>query len=929
MDFPLDVVTELSIDGSWVDVSADTRHADGVQITRGRSDEANAAEPSHCEVTLDNRSGKYSARNPSSPYYGLIGRNTPMRVRVPSSEPCYLLMTGCQESHAYTADHSSLDIVNDLDVRVDLEPHTWRPVSAGGYGLAQKYRNSASLAASSGVEFSRSWVLWLTATGHLSFRWSPDGTTLLTAESTVAVPDTPGRMAVRVALDVNNGSGGKTVTFYTASTIVGPWGVLGSPVTTTGTTTIFSGTADLEVGRASYDETTDRYLQGRVYRFQVRNNAGFLVTSPDWTAQDSFDHWHVDGQGREWNYPNAVVVNPSARFHGEVSVWPPKWDKTGRDKYTPIQGYGILHRLSQGQPPLRSVLYRVLSALPSAVAYWPCEDGEDATNLASAIPGGPPMTFLGDIETASFSDFKASDPLPTASGKQWVGTVPRYTSTGYTQLRWLMHIPAEGVGGGVGVWTEVARIRSFGTAPLWKVSVSDAGSWRVQAYDSEDAQIMDSGGLLTYTANGKLLRVSLSLDHSGATVKWNLTMLEVGQSEGLDASGTLGSRTVGRVQRVALNTGGTMQDVAMGHVVLQNEITSIFDLANEMTAYAGETATQRVVRICREEGLPVEIVGDVHQSTRLGAQTSATLLELLREVETADMGVLYEPRGFFGLAYRTRDSLYAQDATLTLDYSAGTINDIEPVEDDQGSVNDITVTRIDGSSQRAELTEGPLSVLPPPDGIGRYDNEVQISVERDADLSQQAAWRLHMGTVDEARYPTIGILLESEPFRDSSVLAQSAVAVDVGDRLVITNPEEGIGPPEDIQQIAQGYVEVLTRFGWSITYNCSPGSVWDVAVWDDSAGPGEARYSTSGTYLEADVNSAATSLAVDTPKGPVWGTVDLPYDLMLGGERVRVTAVSGTGRAQNLTVQRGINGILKSHAMGTEVRLFQPAVYAL
>jgi hypothetical protein len=367
----------------------------------------------------------------------------------------------------------------------------------------------------------------------------------------------------------------------------------------------------------------------------------------------------------------------------------------------------------------------------------------------------------------------------------------------------------------------------------------------------------------------------------------------------------------------------------MGHVVLQNEITSIFDLANEMTAYAGETATQRVVRICREEGLPVEIVGDVHQSTRLGAQTSATLLELLREVETADMGVLYEPRGFFGLAYRTRDSLYAQDATLTLDYSAGTINDIEPVEDDQGSVNDITVTRIDGSSQRAELTEGPLSVLPPPDGIGRYDNEVQISVERDADLSQQAAWRLHMGTVDEARYPTIGILLESEPFRDSSVLAQSAVAVDVGDRLVITNPEEGIGPPEDIQQIAQGYVEVLTRFGWSITYNCSPGSVWDVAVWDDSAGPGEARYSTSGTYLEADVNSAATSLAVDTPKGPVWGTVDLPYDLMLGGERVRVTAVSGTGRAQNLTVQRGINGILKSHAMGTEVRLFQPAVYAL
>lgn len=33
-------------------------------------------------LVLNNRHGRYSPRNPQSPYYGRIGRNTPIRVRV-------------------------------------------------------------------------------------------------------------------------------------------------------------------------------------------------------------------------------------------------------------------------------------------------------------------------------------------------------------------------------------------------------------------------------------------------------------------------------------------------------------------------------------------------------------------------------------------------------------------------------------------------------------------------------------------------------------------------------------------------------------------------------------------------------------------------------------------------------------------------------
>uniref|UniRef100_UPI000592B1C1 hypothetical protein n=1 Tax=Nocardiopsis salina TaxID=245836 RepID=UPI000592B1C1 len=80
--FPPRLTTELYLGGEWVDISGDVRAEEPVQITRGRADEASQADPSSCSLTLDNRGGKYSPHNPLSPYYGQLGKNTPVRVRV-------------------------------------------------------------------------------------------------------------------------------------------------------------------------------------------------------------------------------------------------------------------------------------------------------------------------------------------------------------------------------------------------------------------------------------------------------------------------------------------------------------------------------------------------------------------------------------------------------------------------------------------------------------------------------------------------------------------------------------------------------------------------------------------------------------------------------------------------------------------------------
>ena len=67
---------------------------DEIVIRRGRSDEQTQTEPSTCTVTVNNCAGRFTPRNPAGPYYGLIGRNTPLRVRVNAGFGVYTRFTG-------------------------------------------------------------------------------------------------------------------------------------------------------------------------------------------------------------------------------------------------------------------------------------------------------------------------------------------------------------------------------------------------------------------------------------------------------------------------------------------------------------------------------------------------------------------------------------------------------------------------------------------------------------------------------------------------------------------------------------------------------------------------------------------------------------------------------------------------------------------
>jgi len=92
----------------------------------------------------------------------------------------------------------------------------------------------------------------------------------------------------------------------------------------------------------------------------------------------------------------------------------------------------------------------------------------------------------------------------------------------------------------------------------------------------------------------------------------------------------------------------------------------------------------------------------------------------------------------------------------------------------------------------------------------------------------------------------------------------------------------------------------------------------------DAAGD---RYDTGGSTLAAAIDSSATSLSVATTVGPVWTSADGSFDIVIGGERMTVTAVAGGSSPQTFTVTRSVNLVTKAHAAGAAVELADPIVY--
>jgi hypothetical protein len=149
--------------------------------------------------------------------------------------------------------------------------------------------------------------------------------------------------------------------------------------------------------------------------------------------------------------------------------------------------------------------------------------------------------------------------------------------------------------------------------------------------------------------------------------------------------------------------------------------------------------------------VPIAITGT--SDTPMGPQGLDTFVNLLRECETTDDGVLYDGRGP-GLAYTARTVRYNATQVVTADMAADPpqVDDpFAPVDDDQRDRNLVKVDRKNGSSATYEDATGPLGTQ----AIGTYDSTVTVNTNTDDGLLFRAAWEVQKGTVDAPyRHPS-------------------------------------------------------------------------------------------------------------------------------------------------------------------------------
>jgi hypothetical protein len=869
---PLPIAVEISLDGtSWTDITGDVRSADQIQITRGRSDWGQQTDPGRCSFSLDNRDGKYSPRNPESPYYGQIGRNTPVRISIETGDNALWLPGNTSSDTCAASDTAVLDITGDIDVRLDATLLNWNladgPLGTGTTSVLTELIGKYNIA--DGVN-QRSWTL-VTQDGSLMFIWSEDGTAAtgytVTCSETLPVPPT-GRVAVRVTLDVNNGSGGFTCRFYTSDTIDGVWTQLGDTETGGATTSIFNSNTFLQIGNAyrGYDYTPPK---GYVHAAEVRNGIdGTIVANPIFANETVGVSSFVDEAGITWSLSGGLgeITNRKVRFVGEISSWTPEWDTGGFDVITRVEASGVLRRLSQGVTPAKSPVYREFTSpfRENVIAYWPMEDGSEATSIASAFDGHPAMSIIGTVTPAAYSEWTASDPVLTIGTGSLKVNVPTYTETDYIFTRVFVAVPAAGV-------AAEQRLYSFtqtGTAKIWSLYVNTNGSLALRAYNDDGTEILNTGYFL-FAVNGDKKSVGIELTQDGSDIDYRIVSYDLTDStlNSYDLSvitGTLTGYSVGRVTQFRFGEDGLMNDTAFGHLALSDSSTGLVSATNAQIGWVGEKAAARVHRLGIEENISAYTTAFGDQ--QMGVQARNTIIDLLRNAEDVDQGILGEQRDILGVKLVQRTSLYNQEPTLTLDYegSDGLVAPLDPVDDDQHVTNDVTVTREGGSFSRATLTTGALSTQDPPNGIGVYDTAHTYHLYDDDQPPHHSGWLLHRGTWDETRFPQVTVDLANAP---ASIT--DALLTDFGCLVRITNPPAWL-PPGNIDLLVQGYTERFDQYHWTITYNCVPYGPYNVAHEAESPQSLYTHVDTDGSELVEDLTTTETEVDVQVTDGPEW-----------------------------------------------------------
>jgi hypothetical protein len=582
-----------------------------------------------------------------------------------------------------------------------------------------------------------------------------------------------------------------------------------------------------------------------------------------------------------------------------VNEWPTRWAPGALDCVTPIKCSGVLRRLQKGDA-LADPMERAIFAESGLLGYWRMYDPVGSTGFVSALPGGGPPMLAAMVEP----DY-AVVTQPPGGGEDLAARL----NDSYVQTQ-VMNVAAP--------WSFEFSLRRPEDAV-------------------DDYPILYLSFLLDGVST--LLGVTAAPAADATTELWYhyyVTGEQVGSDAVISAwrngearpGVTYAGQTLGSLNRLSSNTQSALDDYSLAEVAVYSGTAADYAThSSALQAHVGEMAHERIIRECGYSGIPIQC--SAAQSTVLGPQPTGTLIDVLRDAERADMGVLYEAG--WGLGYQPLRDRYDAPVSMALDFDEGHVDgEPEPADDDATLVNRWKVTRDGGLFAVEEDETSRLGIQA--GGPGLYADSVTVNVQSDDQLPHHARWRIHRDTLDEDRWPQIDFNFATI---GGQALIPTWVTLGYGARITLDNPPPQVNQAQ-INLVIEGKRQFFNSLKWTASINASPASTYQVARYGTS--PQYIRYDTRGSTLTADVSDSATSWSVTVASGyPLWVTTAThpdrfapagqPMYLLVGGVVYECTAIVGASSPQTFTVVRLATD--KTHLAGAPIRVYQSPIYGL
>jgi hypothetical protein len=616
--------------------------------------------------------------------------------------------------------------------------------------------------------------------------------------------------------------------------------------------------------------------------------------------------------------PARVTIDTSLRWTGTLSRLAPTRPNGGVRRVN-FSGGGAVRSINIGTMPLISALTSTILAM-SPTVYLPLIDGPLATLAGTPIASGT----AGDLHGVRFGqvDGPAGDTrkLPEFVGDSVGGDVAWSVDINPpTPTSWTIDLAVKGTRQ-AGAFSSF-DILSWRTAPdsdtevYWQLGVTYNGG----ASDPDDVR------LFGYAVYGSPF---LTLDLTSKVVLdglWHYVRVSVSSTAGtttatvrVDGTSVSGSATmpaggIGQIGFVSQSP-SVLKSGSVGHVAVYPS-SAPASTYSAFQGWVGETTVDRFDRLCTEQG--IDDTPMYWSDTPMGAQPVGTIGDVLMDIVRTDGGLLFEdPDGT--LRFRSVGWVYNTTGTQL------SVNDdlrppLEQIIADRVVRNDVTASRAQGSSARYEVTTGPMAVT---SGYGRIAATVNVNPQDDDSLSDYAAFYAHAWTLNEAGYGKIVV------YCDAADLPLATVnGIDIGSVITLAGmpPIDDPNPP---RLLVIGMTESVTNHRRLLTLAVRSATPYDVGILNSTwalAG----RLDCLGSTTSGTLSATTTSVPLNITDQCVWAHDTGDYDILIGGERMTVTAVGAVAGAypaqtQTLTVRRSINGVTKTHAAGVAVHIAAP-----